>query len=263
LGVNKHADPTKIDAGIHMLLRRKPDERTLRDVGGHIRNSTKRMAALIDDMLDLAKGRIGGGFSLDRNPDAPLYEHLEQVIGELRDVSENRIEANIAMVPPVNCDPKRIAQLTRLSCDSFFSHYFAERAGRGLGLYIAAMRARMAAGSTLPLRKRKPYLRCEFPARNVQKRIAAFIPGYPPGKKRRYATSHNGTPNRRSYWRSTLACCLRSFTGSSIVSEVDRLRMRISRFRTSRFSTTRISSSTGMMVTPFSVLIRGAGPLTV
>jgi signal transduction histidine kinase len=111
LGVNKHADPTKIDAGIHMLLRRKPDERTLRDVGGHIRNSTKRMAALIDDMLDLAKGRIGGGFSLDRNPDAPLYEHLEQVIGELRDVSENRIEANIALVPPVNCDPKRIAQV--------------------------------------------------------------------------------------------------------------------------------------------------------
>jgi signal transduction histidine kinase len=111
LGVNKHADPTKIDAGIHMLLRRKPDERTLRDVGGHIRNSTKRMAALIDDMLDLAKGRIGGGFSLDRNPDAPLYEHLEQVIGELRDVSENRIEANIALVHPVNCDPKRIAQV--------------------------------------------------------------------------------------------------------------------------------------------------------
>jgi signal transduction histidine kinase len=35
----------------------------------------------------------------------------------------------------------RAKRLTRLSCDSFFSHYFAERAGRGLGLYIAAMRA--------------------------------------------------------------------------------------------------------------------------
>jgi signal transduction histidine kinase len=80
LGVNKHADPTKIDAGIH-----KPDERTLRDVGGHIRNSTKRMAALIDDMLDLAKGRIGGGFSLDRNPDAPFMSIL------------NRSSANYAM----------------------------------------------------------------------------------------------------------------------------------------------------------------------
>jgi signal transduction histidine kinase len=100
-----------IDAGINMLLHRKPHERTLRDIGGHIRNSAKRMGALIDDMLDFAKGRLGGGFSLDRNPDAPLYEHLEQVIGELRDMSENRIEADVTLLHPVNCDPKRIAQV--------------------------------------------------------------------------------------------------------------------------------------------------------
>jgi signal transduction histidine kinase len=89
-----------IDAGINMLPHRKPDERTLRDIGGHIGSSAKRMGALIDDMLDFAKGRLGGGFSLDRNPDAPLYEHLEQVIGELRDVSENRIEADITLLHP-------------------------------------------------------------------------------------------------------------------------------------------------------------------
>jgi phosphoserine phosphatase RsbU/P len=47
------------------------------------------MAGLIDDVLDFAKGRLGGGVSLDRIPDALLQEHLEQVIGELRDVSEN------------------------------------------------------------------------------------------------------------------------------------------------------------------------------
>jgi signal transduction histidine kinase len=89
-----------IDAGINLLLRRGPDEKTLRDVGGHIRNSAKRMAGLIDDMLYFAKGRLGGGFSLDRHPDAPLYEHLEQVIGELRDVSGNAIEAQITFATP-------------------------------------------------------------------------------------------------------------------------------------------------------------------
>jgi signal transduction histidine kinase len=52
--------------------------------------------------------------SLDRNPDAPLYEHLEHVIGELRDVSENRIEADITLLHPVNCDPKRIAQVASI-----------------------------------------------------------------------------------------------------------------------------------------------------
>jgi signal transduction histidine kinase len=100
-----------IDAGINILLRRGADSKTLREVGGHIRNSTKRMAGLIDDMLDFAKGRLGGGFSLDRNPDAPLHEHLEQVIGELRDVSGNPIEAEIALSHPVDCDPKRVAQV--------------------------------------------------------------------------------------------------------------------------------------------------------
>jgi signal transduction histidine kinase len=100
-----------IDAGINLLLRRGPDEKTLRDVGGHIRNSAKRMAGLIDDVVDFAKGRLGGGFSLQRDPNAPLHEHLEQVIGELRDVSDNPIEADIAVLHPVNCDPKRIAQI--------------------------------------------------------------------------------------------------------------------------------------------------------
>jgi signal transduction histidine kinase len=100
-----------IDAGINVLLHRGPDEKTLREVGGHIRNSARRMAGLIDDMLDFAKGRLGGGFSLDRHPDAPLKEHLEQVIGELRDGSKNAIEAQITLRHPVNCDPKRIAQV--------------------------------------------------------------------------------------------------------------------------------------------------------
>jgi sigma-B regulation protein RsbU (phosphoserine phosphatase) len=69
------------------------------------------MAGLIDDVLDFAKGRLGGGVSLDRIPDALLQEHLEQVIGELRDVSENAIEAQINLRHSVKCDPKRIAQV--------------------------------------------------------------------------------------------------------------------------------------------------------
>ena len=36
---------------------------------------------------------------------------MEQVIGELRDVSDAPIEAEIALLHPVNCDPKRIAQV--------------------------------------------------------------------------------------------------------------------------------------------------------
>ena len=80
-----------IDAGVNLLLRRKPDEKTLA-VGEHMQNSVKRMASLIDDTLDFAKGRLGGGFLLERDPDAPLLDHLEQVIGEFRAVNEIPIE---------------------------------------------------------------------------------------------------------------------------------------------------------------------------
>jgi signal transduction histidine kinase len=100
-----------IDAGVGLLLRRKADEKTTNEIGNHIRKSVKRMSGLIDDILDFAKGRLGGGFTLDRDPDSPLADHLEQVIDELRDVSENPIEVQIALLRPVNCDPKRVAQV--------------------------------------------------------------------------------------------------------------------------------------------------------
>jgi signal transduction histidine kinase len=99
-----------IDAGVNVILRRKPDEKT-RSIGEQIQKSTRRMVVLIDDILDFARGRLGGGFMLERNPNAPLLDHLEQVIGELRDLSENPIEARIDLAHPVNCDPKRVAQI--------------------------------------------------------------------------------------------------------------------------------------------------------
>lgn len=99
-----------IEAGLNLILRRNPDEKT-RSIGEQTQKSARRMAALIDDILDFARGRLGGGFMLERNPDAPLFDHLEQVIGELRGLSENPIEARINLAHPVNCDPKRIAQI--------------------------------------------------------------------------------------------------------------------------------------------------------
>ena len=99
-----------IDAGVSLILRRNPEEKT-RLIGEQIHKSARRMAALIDDILDFARGRLGGGFMLERNPNAPLSDQLEQVIGELRDLSGSPIEARINLTHPVNCDPKRVAQI--------------------------------------------------------------------------------------------------------------------------------------------------------
>jgi signal transduction histidine kinase len=76
-----------------------------------MQTSTKRMPGLINDMLDLARGRLGSGIPLERDPEACLTSVLDNVIGELRDAWSNPIETQFVIAHPVNCDPNRIAQL--------------------------------------------------------------------------------------------------------------------------------------------------------
>ena len=56
-----------IDAGVNVILRRKPDEKT-RSIGEQIHKSARRMAALIDDILDFAMGRLAAGSCLSVIP---------------------------------------------------------------------------------------------------------------------------------------------------------------------------------------------------
>lgn len=74
--------------------------------------SGKRIAALIDDVADFARGRMGGGISLDLRHESNLEHTLNQVIDELRHVYPGRkivtrIPAGIALL----CDAPRMAQL--------------------------------------------------------------------------------------------------------------------------------------------------------
>ena len=54
------------------------------------------MSALIDDVLDFARGRLGGGLTLRIDDDEPLETVLQQVIAELRLGSGHTIETDIA-----------------------------------------------------------------------------------------------------------------------------------------------------------------------
>ena len=70
------------------------------------------MAVLIDNVLDFARGRLGGGLPVERNEGESLDPVLEQVIAELRaSWPERAIEASLAALSPVRCDAHRIAQL--------------------------------------------------------------------------------------------------------------------------------------------------------
>ncbi|MDQ2151604.1 GAF domain-containing sensor histidine kinase [Alcaligenaceae bacterium C4P045] len=100
-----------IDAGAKLLRRRAVDDRTLSIVTS-MERSVGRMANLIDNVLDFARGRLGGGLMLDCDSSEPLEPVLHQVIGELQSAwPERRIETSIDGLGDVYCDRPRMAQL--------------------------------------------------------------------------------------------------------------------------------------------------------
>ena len=77
-----------------------------------IQNSATRMASLVDNMMDFARGRLGGGFSVDSVVEEDLPTVLEEVVAELRTAWPDRtIDTELAVAAPVVCDRARIAQL--------------------------------------------------------------------------------------------------------------------------------------------------------
>ena len=77
-----------------------------------INSTVTRMSDLIDNILDFARGRLGGGIKLSRDGNRPLEPVLEQVVDELRTASPQRvIETSFEIAEPVNCDGTRIGQL--------------------------------------------------------------------------------------------------------------------------------------------------------
>ena len=100
-----------IDAGARLLQKEVTTAKGVTFVS-LIQNSVGRMAELIDNVLDLARGRLGGGLTLERAPQMQLGSVLEQVVDELRTAWPDRvIETHFLMTRPVSCDRARIAQL--------------------------------------------------------------------------------------------------------------------------------------------------------
>lgn len=100
-----------IDAGARLILKTPLNDRAVGLVE-LVQKSVHRMAGLIDNVLDLARGRLGGGFVVERRVDPGLGGALEQVVAELRAAHPaRRIDAAFELTQPVVCDSRRIAQL--------------------------------------------------------------------------------------------------------------------------------------------------------
>jgi signal transduction histidine kinase len=111
-----------IDAGAAMLLKRPLDDQSA-GIVHLIRQSASRMAGLIDDVLDFARGRLGGGVTLARNADQPLLPILRQVVEELRATDPRRvIEADFVLTEGIHCDASRVGQLFSNLLGNALSH---------------------------------------------------------------------------------------------------------------------------------------------
>ncbi len=101
-----------VAAGLDLLSRRPLDEKGAALVG-QMKRSCRRMSELVSNLLDFARGRLGGGIPVERREAAAeLAETLQQVVEELRGVHPGRaVLSEFDLKVPVACDPQRIGQL--------------------------------------------------------------------------------------------------------------------------------------------------------
>jgi len=99
-----------INGGIQILTRQTEDPKS-KTILQMMTATTQRMGALIDNILDFARGRLGGGIGLERRS-VDLNPVVTSVIDEMRSAHPERvIETRIDLAKPFEADPGRIGQL--------------------------------------------------------------------------------------------------------------------------------------------------------
>ena len=96
---------------VRTLLRTHPIAANTRTVVERIERSARRMELLINDVLDLTRGRLGGGIPMQRKEVPDLASALHHVVDEVASSYPDRvIDARIETGIGSYCDPQRIEQ---------------------------------------------------------------------------------------------------------------------------------------------------------
>ena len=125
--------------GARLLLKTPLDERATKIVT-LMQSTVTRMSGLIDNVLDFARGRLGGGLPLLIEKGAPLEPILTQVVNELRSAwPERQITMELDLAGPAPVDPSRLSQLVSNLLGNALTHGADDRP--------IALRAQMADGT--------------------------------------------------------------------------------------------------------------------
>jgi signal transduction histidine kinase len=116
-----------VQAGLTML-KKAPEPQHAASILGQMQGSADRMARMIDNILDFARGRLGGGLSLDRHL-VDVGDLVRQVVQELASAHpEHEIALAGCDTPlPANCDPLRVGQLLSNLLGNALTHGSVER----------------------------------------------------------------------------------------------------------------------------------------
>lgn len=110
-----------ISAGTRLLMKEAPSEKA-KTVVQLMQASVDRMAGLIDNVLDFARARLGGGWTLHLE-ELNVEPVIAQVVEETRSaLSDRQIESIVHAAQPVNCDRVRISQLLSNLIGNAISH---------------------------------------------------------------------------------------------------------------------------------------------
>lgn len=102
---------SSVAVGTELLSRRISDPGDRR-VLERIRASTRRMTALVDDVLDLARGRLAGGIASQVSPVEDLEPRLSHVVAEVQASHRGHdIRFECHLHGPIECDERRIEQV--------------------------------------------------------------------------------------------------------------------------------------------------------
>jgi signal transduction histidine kinase len=81
-------------------------------MAGRIKTNARRMASLIDDVLDFARGRLGGGISVDLTEVENISAGLMTVVQEFQDTQTDcNIHSDFQVARSVRCDLGRLQQV--------------------------------------------------------------------------------------------------------------------------------------------------------
>ncbi len=117
------------------LIARKVIDPGVVAMAARIKANSKRMSSLIDDVLDFARGRLGGGIGIRIDDVHDMDAALQAVVEELQvGQPTRRIIVNINVTHSVRCDAGRIQQVASNLIGNALTHGASGQPGESGGL---------------------------------------------------------------------------------------------------------------------------------